>query len=205
MAAPITHVAITARVFDKFFKGRAKEDFFIGSLFPDIRYLGVIARDKTHYANITLNDLVGDDSFLAGVKFHSILDAAREKFMVENDVYALCPRSKYITQSLKILEDEILYKYVKDWQEYINYLKNILPEEINLGISNKDAQRWHNLLMQYFKKQPNEHEVTVFALGFGFSKEATREINENIADMKNNKKIISMIKSLYRNFDTLIK
>jgi len=52
---------------------------------------------------------------LAGVKFHSILDRSREKFIIENDIYSLCPKSKYITQSLKILEDEIFYQYVKGY------------------------------------------------------------------------------------------
>ena len=83
---------------------------------------------------------------MAGVKFHSILDRSREKFIIENDIYSLCPKSKYITQSLKILEDEIFYQYVKNWNVYINYLDEILQAEKNYGIAEKDLRKWHSLL-----------------------------------------------------------
>ena len=78
MATPITHVVLAAKIFDNIFKDKIKKDFFIGSLFPDIRYLKVIDRDKSHFENLKLKDLKNDDSFLAGVKFHSIVDIARE-------------------------------------------------------------------------------------------------------------------------------
>jgi len=45
MAAPITHIALTEKIFDKFFKDKKRKDFFIGTLFPDIRYLK-ITRDS---------------------------------------------------------------------------------------------------------------------------------------------------------------
>lgn len=137
MAAPITHIVLTEKIFDKFFKDKIRKDFFIGTSFPDIRYLKVIDRDKTHYNDLSVLDLGNDESFSAGVKFHSILDHAREKFIVENDTYSLCPKSKYITQSLKILEDEIFYQYTKDWGVYIDYLNEILPIERVYGIAEK--------------------------------------------------------------------
>ena len=43
-----------------------------------------------------------------------------------------------------------------------------------------------------------------FTLGVGFTEEAASEINENIAKMKANKKIINIIENLYKNFDSLI-
>ena len=129
MAAPITHIALTEKIFDKFFKDKIRKDFFIGTSFPDIRYLKVIDRDKTHYDGLSVSGLKNDESFSAGVKFHSILDHVREKYIVENDIYSLCPDSKYITQSLKILEDEIFYRHIKDWTVYIGYLNEILQAE----------------------------------------------------------------------------
>lgn len=204
MAAPITHIVLTEKIFDKFFKGRIKKDFFVGSLFPDIRYLKIIDRDKTHFNNLTVVDLEKDDSFLAGVKFHSILDIAREKFVVENNIYSLCSDSKYITQSLKFLEDEIFYKRIKDWHGYIDYFNEILPDEISLGIDAKDVKKWHVLLQKYFCKQPDEQAVTDFVLGVGFSEEAARDINENIARIKMDPKIINILENLYKNFDALM-
>jgi len=195
MAAPITHIALTEKIFDKFFNNKTRKNFFVGSLFPDIRYLKVVDREKTHFDNLTVADIEKDDSFLAGVKFHSILDIAREKFIVANDIYSLCPKSKYITESLKILEDEIFYQHVKNWSEYIEYLNEILPNETDFGVDEKDVQKWHSLLQQYFQKQPNEQAVTDFTIGIGFSDDVAREINENIAVMCANKKFINILKN----------
>lgn len=165
MAAPITHIILTEKVFNKLFKDKIRKDFFIGTSFPDIRYLKVIDRNKTHYHNLSLTDLENDTSFYAGVKFHSILDHTREKFMIENNMYSLCPQSQYITQSLKFLEDEILYPHIKDWAMYRNYLSEILPIEKEYKITEKALIKRHSLLQQYFQKQPNNNSVHNFVLG----------------------------------------
>jgi len=204
MAAPITHIALTEKVFDKLFKNKIKKDFFIGTLFPDIRYLKVINRDETHYNNLTVSNLKNDESFLAGVKFHSILDQTRERFITKNNIYSLCPKSKYITQSLKILEDKIFYKNIKNPGIYANYLNKILPVEKEYNILEKDLKKWHSLLQKYFRKQPNQNTITNFILDIDFTENIANEINKNIATMRTNKKIIEIIKNLYNNFDLLI-
>ena len=204
MAAPITHIVLTEKIFDQFFKNKTNKIFFVGSLFPDIRYLKVVDRSKTHFENLIVADLENSESFLAGVKFHSILDIAREKFIVANNTYSLCPESKYVTQSLKFLEDEIFYQHVQDWQKYIGYFNEVLPEETGLGVDSRDAEKWHLLLQQYFKKQPDRQAVADFVLGVGFPDEAALEINENIAKMKVNKKIINILENLYQSFGSMI-
>ena len=204
MAAPITHIVLTEKIFNKFFIDKTKKDFFIGSLFPDIRYLKVIDRDKTHFKNLTIVDLENNDSFSAGLKFHSIVDIVREKFIIANNVYSLCPKSKYITQSLKILEDEIFYQYVKNWDIYKNYFNEILSSEKKFGISEKDLRRWHSLLQRYLKKQPDEQTIRDFALDIGFSEEIASEINKNIVKMRADKKIVDILKNLYKNFGELV-
>ena len=204
MAAPITHIALTEKIFDNFFQDKRRKDFFIGTLFPDIRYLKIIDRGKTHYDGLTISDLGSDESFSAGVKFHSILDIARERFIITNGTYLLCPESKYIIQSLKILEDEIFYQHVKDWNIYVDYLNEILPNERDYEVAEKDLQKWHFLLKQYFQSQPDQNAVVNFTLSIGFTKEVSDEINNNIAVMRVNKKIINIIENLYKNFDSLI-
>ncbi len=201
MAAPITHIVFTEKVFDKLFKDKTRKDFFVGTLFPDIRYLNVISRDKTHYDNLSIAKLINDESFAAGVKFHSIVDQAREKFVVENNTYLLCPKSKYITQSLKILEDEIFYNYVEDWEVIINYLNKILPIEKDSGIAKKYLEKWHLLLQQYFHHEPDRNAVSKFTHSIGFSQDVSDEINRNVAKMRTNEKIIKNIKELYNNLN----
>lgn len=65
--------------------------------------------------------------------------------------------------------------------------------------------KWHSLLQQSFHKQPDSDAVRDFTLGIGFTEEVANEMNENIAVMRANKKIINIIKKLYKNFDSLIK
>jgi len=46
MAAYITHIVLTDKIFDKHFSNKNKAEFYIGTSFPDIRYLGVIKKRK---------------------------------------------------------------------------------------------------------------------------------------------------------------
>lgn len=204
MAAPITHIVLTAKIFDKLFKDKNKKEFFIGSCFPDIRYLKVIEREKTHFNNLAVVDLKNNSAFDTGLKFHSILDIAREKFIVENSLYSLCPESKYITVSVKLLEDELHYKKITNWNNYVDYLKEILTEEINIGVDINDVQKWHNLLSNYFRTKPNTKSVTDFMHGVYYTDDDIQEIFENLKIIKADKKVVEILNNLYKKFDALI-
>jgi hypothetical protein len=52
MAAPITHIALAEKLYGQYFSDKNKQDFFVGTSLADIRYLGTIERDKTHFKNI---------------------------------------------------------------------------------------------------------------------------------------------------------
>lgn len=204
MAAPITHIVLTAKIIDKFFKDKNKKEFFIGSCFPDIRYLKVIEREKTHFNNLAIINLKNNSAFDAGLKFHSILDIAREKFIIENSLYSLCPESKYTIVSVKLLEDELYYKKIANWHKYTDYLKEILTEEINIGVDINDIRKWHNLLSNYFRIKPNKKSVTDFMHGVYYTDDAIKEMFENINIIRADKKVIEILKKLYKKFDTLI-
>lgn len=204
MAAPVTHVALAALVFDKFFSGKNRSAFFVGTLFPDIRYLKVIERNQTHPPRPAMKNLVKEDSFSAGRQFHSLLDIVRENFIVENDLYSLFPGAKYSAHALKLFEDGFFYSRINDWQEYIVYLNDILPVETGFGVKNVDLERWHAILRKYFQSQPSEQSITELGRSLDFPAAMLREINSLIAQMKTDKKIISTIESLYQNFPALI-
>ena len=108
MSAPITHIVIAKELLDTQPDTFSKRDFFIGTSFPDIRYLKVIERDKTHNPKTTLSEVLNTtNSFRSGLLFHSLVDEVREKSIQDNDIYSLIPKLKYITQALKLVEDEI--------------------------------------------------------------------------------------------------
>jgi len=203
MAAPITHIVLTDKVFNKYFQDKEKKDFFVGTSLPDIRYLKVIARNKVHFNNLNLDKIKQENSFLAGLKFHSLLDKARENFVVSKDIYSLCPKSEYIIQSLKLLEDDILYDKIQNWQEFIDFFDEILPEELALDISKESLNKWHKILQKYFSKQPNDDTRKILLTDLGFSEEIAKEINENIKQMKDNQEIIQIIKELYNNLESI--
>ncbi len=203
MATPIVHVVLTDKIFNKFFINRNKKDFFIGTSFPDIRYLRIIKREKTHFENVKMKDIEKENDFTAGLKFHSILDQIREDFIVKNNAYDLFPNSKLSTLALKLAEDRILYNNTQDWQEYIDYLNEVLVDEINFGLKADDIKKWHELLQQLFSHSPNRQSIQDFASEIFFSNHDINELDKMATQLSANKKLIKIIKNLYANFETL--
>src|SRR3989339_34370 len=204
MAFPIAHIVLAEKVFGRFFKDKNKKEFFVGTLFPDIRYFKIIEREKTHFRGLFLADLEKETAFNAGLKFHSILDQVREMFIEENDVYSFCPESGQIKRSLKALEDEIFYPLLENWPEYAGYLTEVLPEETAFGVEEKTVKKWHTLIREYLLEPPSEQSRQEL-FGLGFPNETVREINETVAKIKTDEKVTGILKKMYRNFETLLE
>jgi hypothetical protein len=193
MAAPITHIVLTEKVYDTHFSHLDKGKFFVGTSLPDIRYLGVIDRDKTHFRDLSLESIKSEDSFLAGVKFHSYLDEVREKFVVSNDLYAEMSKSPYITQALKFLEDKLMYIKVTDWDTYTNYFREVADEVSDFDIKVTDARKWNDLLITYFSKEPTPEGVIRFVADIGRPSKMAQEINRIVSEIDTNAKILQAI------------
>ena len=206
MANQITHIALAEKEYASLFSKFDKTGFYIGTVFPDIRYLGAIERDKTHDKKFLLSDILdsGNTAFQAGVKYHCLVDVVREKFMTEQDLYSLVPQSKYITQAVKCLEDEIFYPEVSDWGVYSDMLHRILPEETAYGIPPDDVARWHQLLAEYFSKAPDDASRELLMMSIGFPKTVVDEINALVRQMRGSKPVIGVIKNFWDNFDELL-
>ena len=191
---------------DKIFDRFDREAFIVGTVFPDIRYLKVIERDKTHFKGLSFQDILDEqDSFTAGLKYHSLVDDVREKYMVEKGIYALIPPSKFITQALKIYEDEVLYSNVSDWNQVVAYLDAVLPEETKMVEHVNKIKAWHFLMKEYFKYAPTDSSRRNFIISVGFSEEIANEINEVIEKMRQIPEVREIILNLYEKWDLLIK
>src|SRR3989344_5867553 len=105
----------------------------IGTSFPDIRYLGVIDRDKTHFDISKLGDLDNLPDFIAGMKLHSLVDVVREKYMNDKGLYSLFPESKFLSQGVKMLEDNVLMSKFDDWNRVAGYFDEVVSEEREFG------------------------------------------------------------------------
>lgn len=208
MAAPITHIVLTEKVFDKFFQDKNRKDFYIGTVFSDIRHLGVIDRKSTHFplSSLNIKDIrEGKNSFTAGLKFHSLVDDIRERFVESKNIYSLIPESKYKTQILKLLEDELYYDKIKNWDKVISFFDDILPEELSFDIQGEGIKRWHKILQKYFFRKPDKKVEEWLAIEMSFSKEAQNEIINLVEEIRPSKKIAQTIEEFYNNFEEFLK
>jgi hypothetical protein len=201
MAAPITHIVLAKKVFNKYFSDKNLHEFLVGTSFPDIRYLRVIDREKTHPLTTDIRDCMNASSFESGFHFHVLVDLIRENHMKQNNVYELLPESKYITQALKFYEDQVLYDKEHDWNNTITFFDSIILEEYAFGIPEQSLQKWHQLLKNYFSKQSEQARLEGFAKEIWLNGDALTEIITIVEHAKSNQKVIGIINNFYNTFE----
>ena len=204
MAAPVTHIVLTDKIFDKYFSDKNRKEFYIGTSLPDIRYLGVIERSKTHFDNLTIKYLQTLSSFEAGLKFHSLVDVIREDFMEAKEVYGYLPKTPLAIRALKFSEDKIYYNQRSNWQDIAEIFGTILPEEVALGIKVEDVKKWHAILAQYFIEPSIDISVRQFMTMLGMTKENSEEIIDHMKIIENSSSINKIITDFYNSFEELI-
>lgn len=155
MAAPITHIVLAINflslVPDKF----DKKEFVLGTSFPDIRYLNVITRDKTHFKDPTLEKILKEkDSFKAGMMFHNYVDVVREDFMIKVGVYDLMPKSRFSSHALKFNEDVILYDQIDNWKDVAEFFNDVLPQQRKFKIKDYYLACWNKSIARYIQDAP---------------------------------------------------
>lgn len=162
-AGPIVHAYLTHRFFEHYPKYdiQEKHAFMVGTLFPDIQYMGEAGRECTHCeTRVSLEEVLNEPSpFMAGVKFHCYVDWVREDFVAMQKMYDqlgdLCPEQQQIIfLKLKLMEDEVVFTR-EDWTEWCRALKENYPEELNFGVTLPTVQKWHNILDVCFTNPPS--------------------------------------------------
>lgn len=160
-AGPVTHLYFA----DFWLKANAinldeteKKIFFAGTLFPDIRYLGVIRRSETHPKKVSLSHLKESckkDPFTCGIYLHSYIDMERIKFVKSYKI------SRHLTtiphtlrdKFLKFLEDE-LFAESTNTNDTLLSLNHVYPQEVSHGVKEHDVKRWHRYLQAYLAQHP---------------------------------------------------
>lgn len=203
MAAPITHIILTDKIYNKYFSDKDKKQLYVATSFPDIRHLGVIDRGATHFFDVKIAELKMMPAFYAGLKFHSYVDEVREKFLHHYQAYSLLPSSPYLTQALKLYEDKLLYSKRSDWTEIADYFNELLEEEKSYQIKEKDLQRWHQLLQEYFLTEPGEKSIQAFIKALGLKKEMADEIIKVISEIEKNEQVKEIVLGFYDNFEEI--
>jgi hypothetical protein len=204
MAAPITHIVLANKVFDKFFPDKNRKDFFIGTVFPDIRYLGCIKREETHLPQIGLKEIQEDkNSFMSGFKFHSLVDIINKNFICSG-IFANSYSEHYAI--INFVEEELFYNKVKDWNEIIKFYDGILPEEKNFNTNIKDTgiKKWHQIIQNDFYNAPSNESRQEIARAVNFPEDVILKILKTTEELKKDEKVINAIKDFYNNFESLL-
>lgn len=160
-AGPIMHAYLADKWIHtrEHYTSEQKGSFIRGTLFPDIRYLGVLSRKETHIKEVSLQDLKSEKNpFIKGTKFHAFVDEEREKMVVKWGVYDKLkniPGQSYISTFLKMLEDEILYQD-SNWSDVKEYLTSLDEDEKHMKVSTDTLVRWHKMLIDSFNTLPSK-------------------------------------------------
>lgn len=156
MPASVTHIVLALAILP-LLPDKDEKEFLLGTSFPDIRYLGVIEREKTHNLHATWRSIQKEQSsFKAGIEFHSLVDRIHDDYIIKHNVYKCLPFSNPLLSSylLKFYEDIIFYEYGANWHKIATYFNTVLDEELMFGIKEKLILTWHNRLYDYLTEKP---------------------------------------------------
>lgn len=211
-AAPVTHAVLAKKwmALDEHYTNAEKGSFILGTLFPDIRYLGVIDRNKTHEKNVTVERLKANQNpFTTGMWLHAFVDVEREKYVVKHHIYekiAQVPGQQYKAMFLKLLEDEILFSK-EGWQDVRGYLTKLDPEEQKFEISDKDLERWHQNQNRAFTFPPSAYLQQLVQANKGMAnvpKETIEEWSKILPKMAKEKEMQDYVNGLVKEFDVIM-
>jgi len=207
MAAQITHTVLARKFYDQFLLVEDEQKYFVGSVFPDIRYLKVIRRNQTHWQSFNLKKAKEKGPFYLGIMVHSLTDIVRSEFVFTNpEVKKELSKQKdqrLFSVALKLLEDEIIYPKISDWGKYVNFLTKPLDEELLFGIDKDKINLWHKLLQENFSYLPNNQTRSDFLSKLGVDKDYISQTNNLIRKIKRTGVFIKMIEELYDKFESL--
>jgi hypothetical protein len=205
MASEITHIVLTELIFDRFFLHVSKQTFMTGVLFPDIRCLGTVHRDKTHLFAKSLKEVQTEkNAFIAGMKFHQLTDLARRDFMLDKNIYQYIPETNYVESSLKFFEDELYYARCRAYPEVISFLETIQDEERQFGMDDRLLIHWHHALKDYIAIAPSDYSRDLFIQALRFTKKDAEEINDIIDLIRPQKEVTRILDEFYQKFSDVI-
>lgn len=207
MAAPVLHVLLALLALTKLPHLDPKK-FIIGTSFPDIRYLGVIEREKTHNKKATWQSIQDEScSFKAGMDFHALVDRMREKYLKKHGVYEEILPWKFRSQCMKFAEDRMIYDLISDeeWQIIASYFDTILTEERQFNIGEKYLKVWHGILQKYCSSKPSFDLIMQIIQNSALETFMTLEIQQKITELENNERYKKLIFQFYNEFLSLLE
>ncbi len=200
MATPIAHLW-TARMYTDGHPHMDVAPFFIGAVFPDIRYLGTIDRSVTHAASADESKrFATEPPFASGVLFHQLLDMYEHPFAYTLATDLKLDQHPHIYSSIKLFEDEVLFSRLTNWDQLESIFQSPRPEEIAFGVSPEIIQRWHQHLRAYCTQPPSPSTRTPLYRAIGVPLEDDQIIEQLITSLRSTPKVRESITSFYDHF-----
>ena len=205
MAGEIGHVVYGARLLTHLGSAVSDPSFWLGTLFPDIRHLGVVSRHRTHPENVSLHSLAGPTDFVTGMRVHAWVDATRLAYLTEQHVKEYLPWHPFVPHALKLLEDDLLYASYDDWDVIIRLLNKVHAEEKKLVADERTVATWHEILRHYFKNKPTDTSRAELAVGIGLSAANAREINSIVKRLRDTRVAQEMIEGFWHYLEDILR
>ncbi len=206
MAAPVSHIYFAKRFFDISGLEIDQKAFIVGTSFPDIRYLGIIDRTKTHFSEVSLEQVKAEkDPFKAGLLFHNYHDLKRTEYIQQSGLYKLLPDNKFISQAEKFGEDVLLYGLSRDWFMFKDFFREVNSDELSYGLQTQDVEAWHKLISDYISEPPSSLSVGHFCEKLIDGQEMAEQIPELLHIITNNADARQILAGTRAYFEDLFK
>lgn len=175
-----------------------KDQFLLGSIFPDIRRIDEnLERGDTHLAFPPLDlDFRGLLPFEAGWKFHLFCDMKRLETIKRKEFSPLGEYDLIYDQAGKMLEDELLYAEYNNWEKLALFFSNAPEIKTNLKLSPGSFRFWYSIVARYFSEKPNEKTIHIFLTKQNFYGRETKRADKIIAALREIKKDKKAVEAL---------
>lgn len=182
-----TH-AVLAQKFLQSHSQFEKRDFLVGTLFPDIRYLGSIDREKTHQSVKNITEILEEkDSFLAGVKFHVAIDELWTKQFVMR-----YPQKTQQIRACKILQDREVFPQLRLEPDLFSFAKSKKAFLVSQDIWNT----WFDVLRIYFFSKPTEESIKIFFRSIQLSDQEKMELLQTLHTLEEDADLLAFLRNM---------
>ncbi len=165
MPWPAVHILIANEFLNSSSKKFDRKKFIIGTSFPDIRYPAKLDRGQTHFSQPTVQEILSEDGFKAGLLFHSLVDSLWNiEFHHQAYLKTQIPHNPAMMHTLKILQDVFVYNRLDNWESISGYFKETIPEEDQYGSPKSMVKRWHQVISHYLNKPPQFEDINMLEM-----------------------------------------
>jgi len=158
MPLPFSHIVYADKILRTKLKDRQidEQEFFVGTVFPDVRYLVKDKRETTHpkfkNSQEIFNKVMGEkDSFKLGWLVHLYIDLKWAEYWLE---YFGQDVEKYLKNltALNVLSDQYLFNGFKHKSKIKEYLNEVSSKETQY-YKLQDIKKWHEFVKRFLERK----------------------------------------------------